>query len=197
MSAEVDNKVVKPVERFRTDRTIATRVTDDDYEELCVLHADAQTMVTLGGVRDRTVTRRFLDEKLAHWEQYGHGLWVFRDPDSGVFVARGLLEHIEIGGAPEVELGYTVMRDRWGMGYATEMARAMLCIGFSTLDLTSIVAFTYPDNFGSRRVMEKNGLTYERAVEHVGRTQVLYRIRRSGYASDLCLRHVDGDIVVA
>ncbi len=194
----VTNSIDKtPIERFTTSRMIAARIIEDDYETLCILHADPQTMATLGGVRDAAVTRQFLDDKLAHWERYRHGVWMFRDRDTGAFIGRGLLEHIEVGGNHEVELGYTVSREYWRMGYATEMAGAMLCVGFSTLDVASIVAFTYPDNLGSRRIMEKSGLSYERDIEHVGRPHVLYRIRRADYSSDLTLQLVDGNLIVA
>ena len=45
-------------------------------------------------------------------------------------------------------------------------------------DLLELVAFTLPDNLGSRRVMEKSGFVYERDIVHVGLAHVLYRHRR-------------------
>ncbi len=61
------------------------------------------------------------------------------------------------------------------MGLATEIARRCLAIGREELGFASLVAITLPDNRGSRRVMEKAGMTYERDVTHAGRVHVLYR----------------------
>ena len=49
-------------------------------------------------------------------------------------------------------------RDRWGQGYATEAARAILDFGFADLGLRRIYATCRPENVGSSRVVEKIGM---------------------------------------
>jgi RimJ/RimL family protein N-acetyltransferase len=64
---------------------------------------------------------------------------------------------------PEVlELGYRIKRAAWGHGYATEGAIALVDKAFTDLGARRVVAFTMAVNTGSRRVMEKTGLTYVR-----------------------------------
>lgn len=58
-------------------------------------------------------------------------------------------------------LGYWLGRPYWGQGYTSEAAQAVVEYGFSVLDLYRIEATRMPENIGSRRVMEKAGLTYE------------------------------------
>jgi RimJ/RimL family protein N-acetyltransferase len=70
------------------------------------------------------------------------------------------------------------MPELWGKGLATEIARALLKIGFEHLGLAQLVAFTITTNHASRRVMEKVGFTFERELAHAGLPHVLYRIRR-------------------
>jgi len=60
------------------------------------------------------------------------------------------------------ELGYRLLPEVWGLGYATEGARALIRHGFASLDLTSIVATTMTLNLASRRVLEKAGLSLAR-----------------------------------
>ena len=146
-----------------------------DFAELCLLHHDARVMETLGGVRSDAETRRFLEEKTAHWERHGFGMWMFRDRSDGAFVGRGGLQHMVVEGVPEVEVGYTVRAEDQGKGFATEMTQRMVEIGFERLGLANIVAFTLPTNVASRRVMEKTGFEFEREVDHAGYRQVLYR----------------------
>ena len=47
------------------------------------------------------------------------------------------------------------------------------------MGLEEIIAFTLPDNVGSRRVMEKSGFTYERDIVHAGVPHLLFRVRQS------------------
>ena len=70
------------------------------------------------------------------------------------------------------------MPDFWGRGLATEIARALLTIGFEQLALAQLVAFTLATNQASRRVMEKVGFAFERELVHGARglPHVLYRI---------------------
>ncbi len=56
----------------------------------------------------------------------------------------------------EVELGYWIARDRWGQGYATEAARAVLSLA-RTLGHHQVVAHHFADNPASGRVLRKLG----------------------------------------
>jgi len=54
-------------------------------------------------------------------------------------------------------LGYSVLKEFWGRGYATEAVGALVPVIFSLPGITRIVATTYPDLTASIRVLEKNG----------------------------------------
>jgi RimJ/RimL family protein N-acetyltransferase len=54
---------------------------------------------------------------------------------------------------------------RWRRGLATEAGRALLAHGFGVLGLERIVAITHPRNQRSRAVMERLGMTFERASD--------------------------------
>ena len=71
-------------------------------------------------------------------------------------------------GPHHAELGFAVSRDRWGQGYATEAARAVLDFGFADLGLRRIYATCRRENVGSSRVLEKIGMSREgRLRDHV------------------------------
>jgi len=143
---------------------------------LCELHRDPRVMATLGGVRDDSWTDSMLDTNLAHWETHGFGLWIFRERSSGAFVSRAGLRHVKVEGrGDEVELAYTVTAPFWGRGLATEIGDTLLAFGRTHLSLDDIVAFTLPTNRGSRSVMEKLGMRYERDIVHHDLPHVLYR----------------------
>lgn len=59
------------------------------------------------------------------------------------------------------ELGYTIRRDCWGQGHATEVARLLVELGFEKLGLERLAATCDPGNAASVRVLEKAGLRRE------------------------------------
>ena len=59
------------------------------------------------------------------------------------------------------ELGYTLSRDHWGCGYASEAIGTVLSCGFNTLGFHRVEAITRPENAASIRALEKNGFVLE------------------------------------
>jgi RimJ/RimL family protein N-acetyltransferase len=80
---------------------------------------------------------------------------------------------------PEIELTYRLGQRWWGRGLATEAAGAALRAGFDVLGLDCILAVTHPQNAGSRRVIEKLGMTYRGMGTHYGGC-VVYALARAG-----------------
>ena len=160
-----------------TERLLATPLRAQDFDVLCELHRDPAVMATLGGIRTDDRTRAYLAENLAHWDEHGFGLWIFRERATTAFVGRGGLRHVVLEGQSEVEVTYALAREAWGKGFATEIAIAAVDVAFRQLGLQDLVAFAIPENLGSRRVMEKVGFRYEGDIVHQGERHVLYRLR--------------------
>jgi ribosomal-protein-alanine N-acetyltransferase len=59
------------------------------------------------------------------------------------------------------EIGYEIDIPYWGKGYATEAINALIYYGFDSMNLQRIGANVYPENVGSRKVLEKAGFTHE------------------------------------
>ena len=163
------------LDTFATPRLFAERLTAEHLPEIRRMHEDPRVMATLGGIRREAQTREYLDRNLAHWERFGFGLWIVRDASRETIVGRACVRHLDVDGVDEVEIGYALYADWWGQGLATEIANACVAIGCRDLGLASVVAVTLPTNRGSRHVMEKAGLSYERDFLHAGALHVLYR----------------------
>ncbi len=99
--------------------------------------------------------RSHIEDSLANFEQYGYGLWLIfvRDIDRLVGFA-GFLPSEE--GTPS--LIYGVHPDRWGQGYATEAASAVLSYALEKLALPKVRADVDEPNIVSVRVLEKLGM---------------------------------------
>jgi len=89
------------------------------------------------------------------------------------------LRYLPVDGVNEVEIGYAFYAPYWGKGYATEIAKACVAMGYERLGLSSVVAITAPSNRASQRVLEKAGLVYERDILHEGTPAAFFRSRPS------------------
>jgi len=160
---------------FSTARLHAERLTAGHLAELRGMDRDPQFMALLGGPRDEVATAAYLARNLAHWTDYGFGLWILRDARDHRVAGRAVLRHLQLDGSDEVELGYGFYPEFWGRGLATEIATTLLHFGRDELRLPTVVAITRPANLASQRVLTKVGLVYEREVSHEGIPHLVFR----------------------
>jgi RimJ/RimL family protein N-acetyltransferase len=169
---------VRAPEGFDTERLHFERVGLGHAEDLAALMRDPRVMKTLWpwstGPTPEQISAS-LRSKMAHWERHGFGMWALHERSSGDFIGRGGLQYTDALGARAVEVAWAVIAERWREGFATELALASLEVGFNDLGLAEVIAFTLLDNIASRRVMEKAGFRYDRAISHAGLPHVLYR----------------------
>jgi RimJ/RimL family protein N-acetyltransferase len=166
-----------------TERLTLRPITASDVDDLRALHADPEVM-------------RFLDP--APVENYlGESFHAAHEKATGRFVG-----WFEFKGTGEVELGYRLHREFWGLGYATEGGKALIERGFVSGAVQRVVATTMFVNSGSRRVMEKCGLRHVRTF-HVDFPdplpgaeygEVEYALTRAEWLRAQGERHVAGGI---
>jgi ribosomal-protein-alanine N-acetyltransferase len=164
------------VDRLKTDRLIGKRLTSADVDHLHLMNRTPDVVKTLGGQRTDEGVGDYLQRNIDHWEQHGYGLWMLSLRETGEFVGRAVLRHLHVAGNDEIEIGYALMPEYWGKGFATEIASKIVAVAFSEVGLTDVVAIALPTNRGSRNVMEKVGLSFECDTTYEGNPQVLYRM---------------------
>jgi ribosomal-protein-alanine N-acetyltransferase len=164
------------IEQFQTARMTARRIRSGDFDLIDHMNRDPAVMATLGGTRSAEQTTEFIDASMVHWDRHGYGIWILHETVGGAFVGRAGLRNIELEGKPEVEALYALTPGFWRSGLASEIMSEMIRIAFDKLALPSVIALTLRSNRASRRVMEKAGLMYERALVHAALPHVLYRL---------------------
>jgi RimJ/RimL family protein N-acetyltransferase len=168
--------------RLETPRLLLSRPSDADLPDLMAMHTDPRVMATLGGLRTPDELEAMHQRLFRFWERDGFGWWIARHRVDQRFVGRGGIRRNEVEGREQIELGYGLAAAFWGQGFATELARESVRIGFEVLRVPEMVSFTTPTNSGSRRVMEKVGFHYERDIEYAGLPHVLYLLRREEWS---------------
>ncbi|MBI1407026.1 MAG: GNAT family N-acetyltransferase [Caulobacter sp.] len=132
-------------------------VTPADVDDLHGLELDSRVMRYLNGGQP---TPREVPPGNATLYRMPRGLeddvWSALRLDDGQFMGWFALD-VSAGGVGH--LGYRLKHEAWGQGYGFEGAAALVEHGFRGLDLSAIHADTMAVNHGSRRIMEKLGMT--------------------------------------
>ena len=175
---------------LRTDRLWLRRWRPGDLAPFAALNADPRVMEYLPAALSRDESDALASRIAGHFEQHDFGLWAVEIP--GIISFAGFLglsvPRFQAPFTPCVEIGWRLACEHWGLGYASEGARAALDFAFSRLELDEVVSFTVPGNRRSRRVMEKIGMAHDPADDfdhpsfpdgHRLRRHVLYRIARA------------------
>ncbi|MFD1370519.1 GNAT family N-acetyltransferase [Actinoplanes sichuanensis] len=147
-----------------TERLTLRRFTADDVDLLIELDSDPAVMRYLTGgepTPPEHYRERGLNNILRSYELWpGFGLFAAHAKDGGAFIGWFILcPEDRDSPLDEVEIGYRLRRAEWGKGYATEGSRALLAKAFTELGVNVVWAATMSVNAGSRRVLEKAGLT--------------------------------------
>jgi RimJ/RimL family protein N-acetyltransferase len=138
----------------------------------------------LGGARTRDQVRERLRVQSFQHARDGYTLWMWRELDSGELVGQVGLQPADVEGEVVVEVGWSIIPERWGEGFATEAAAASIAWGFDRAHLPQLVSFAMVENAPSIRVMEKVGMTYERDFMRAGTPHVLYRLQAPEITED-------------
>lgn len=115
------------------------------------------------GVRDLDGARDYLrNGPLAMYAQHGFGLYCIERATDGATM--GLCGLIRRNTLDDVDIGYALLPQYWGQGYAREAAAATLRHAVQDVGLQRVVAITSPGNVSSARLLESLGFRFERTL---------------------------------
>lgn len=160
--------------------------TRDDFDDLFRLDSDPRVMKYING--GKPSTRKDVEAALSRVARYyrswyGLGVWRASRRDNGEFIGWYSLKYTPP--TCDVEVGYRLLRDAWGLGFATEGATELVRYGFEDLGLDKIIGVTHPGNRVSQRVLMKAGLKDAGFVRrYYGKRLRLFVATRNGAAFD-------------
>ncbi len=164
---------------LETPRLILRPFAADDLDRMVELMANKDFMRFSMGPMTREQTQSFLD-KVIGWDRDGlPSQFAMIVRSSGTLAGYCGFFHHEVDGKMEIEIGYRLQRDFWNGGLATEAARAVRDHGFRNLKLEYVISLIHPENYPSRRVAEKNGMTLERETTFRGFPTFVFAITRT------------------
>ena len=155
-----------------TPRLILRRWKAEDRPAYAALTSDPEVMRWLGGVMPREESDAHIDRMEARWERLGYDRCVIERKADGLFLGfAGLAPAFDgLPIAPSQEMGWRLVREAWGQGYASEAAQAAVWDSFQRMRFQEIVAYTAQGNLRSQGVMGRAGFTRDpaRDFDHPG-----------------------------
>jgi RimJ/RimL family protein N-acetyltransferase len=175
--------------RIETERLILRPTAAEDFDAWAALRADGEHTRHIGGPQSRAVAWRGFLAMAGSWAIQGYGMFSVIEKASGRWIGRLGPWYPE--GWPGTEVGWGIVRDAWGHGYAPEGAAAAMDWAFDTLGWETIIHAIAPDNLASQAVARKLGSTLlgpgrlpepyqEKPIELWGQTREQWRKRRAG-----------------
>lgn len=159
---------------IETQRLRLRRVTRDDLAELVAIHADPDITRFMGAFDHDEATKCWpASTRLGPIADTGAWRSPTARPDA--CSAEPDWRTFEFG---ETELGWTLRRDAWGNGYATEAARACADWAFRELQLPYLISLIEPRNDRSISVANRLGMSPLGNDIAFDRSMIVYAVRR-------------------
>jgi [ribosomal protein S5]-alanine N-acetyltransferase len=166
------------MQRLETQRLILREMRPTDVESLHRLFSDPLLM-RFWPVFTYGETEQWVETTRRSYAQDGFGLWAVTLKGSDEAIGDcGMVRH-EVDGRVETGIGWHLLREHWGQGFATEAAQATRDYAFDNLGVERLVASIHPNNLASRRVAEKIGMTLLKEYQHWRGLRLLYILERT------------------
>lgn len=171
---------MQPIE---TERLILRELTMTDEAGMSELDADPEVCRYLYQTPFTSIeqSRNIIQSVLQQYRDNGIGRWAVIEKASGQFAGWSGLKLITEpvnGHVNFYDVGYRLLSRFWGLGYATESAKAALYYGFDTLKAETIYGMCHVDNQSSANVLQKIGLYYIEAFDHRGMPHKWFKINK-------------------
>lgn len=147
------------MEILQSERLAFYLLTQADAELMLRLLNEESFIQNIGdrGVRTLAQAEQYLqDGPLRSYQNHGFGMYRLVRKSDGVNIGLAGLVYREYLGIPDV--GYALLPEFSGAGYASEAALAVYHYGKNKLQLPEIVGIVAPDNLPSKKILEKLGL---------------------------------------
>ena len=163
---------------LETERLKLRQLRESDLDAHTKMTSDPEVMKFLGDGKplDRAQSWRTMAGILGHWQLRGFGFWAMEEKRSGTLVGRAGLWMPE--GWPMLEVGWTLAKEHWGKGYATEVGKTALRVAFER-GATKVCSLIMPGNTRSIAVAERLGEKLEGPVKVTTFECLLYSVTPS------------------
>ncbi len=169
---------------LETKRLFLRELEQADFDSLCKILKDEETMYAYEGAFDDAEAQEWMDRQFARYETYGFGLWAAVLKESWEMIGQCGLTMQPWKDKELLEIGYLFQRQYWHKGYAVEAAKACKEYAFETLGADEVCSIIRDTNVASRNVAIRNGMvaidTGTKHYKGVDMPHYCYVVRKHG-----------------
>jgi RimJ/RimL family protein N-acetyltransferase len=141
--------------QIETPRLLLRPTHREDFNAWAAFVSDPESARFVGGVQPRSVAWRGFLAMAGAWALQGFAMFSVIEKASGRWIGR--VGPWQPEGWPGTEIGWGIVRDRCGFGYATEAATATIDWAFAELGWTEVIHTIDIGNATSQGVARKLG----------------------------------------
>ena len=143
---------------LETERLILREMNNNDFEALCKILLDEETMYAYQGAFTIEEAHNWLNSQLERYKNYGYGLWAVVLKENNEMIGKCGLSIQTWKNSKVLEVGYLFQRNYWHHGYATEAAIASKEYAFNVLNANEVSSIIRTTNTQSINVALRNGM---------------------------------------
>ena len=167
---------------LETERLYLREMEQSDFDSLCKILKDEETMYAYEGAFNDTEVQEWLDRQIARYQKYGFGLWAAVVKESGKMIGQCGLTMQPWKDKELLEIGYLFQREYWHRGYAVETAKACKKYAFEVLEADEVCSIIRDTNIASQNVAIRNGMavtdTWTKHYRGIDMPHYCFAIRR-------------------
>ena len=170
---------LSPTRMLKTERLILKTITHEDCDYFWELESDPdiQKYIREAPSDEKTYKRDFLDD-LEKGVKYKFFYVIF---DKINLARRGVCILRPTEDEKWIEVGYKLSKEAWGKGLASEATIGLLSFAFKKWKADSVMAIVSKENIKSVKVLERAGLSFDRAVINEGKEVQRYVIKATNF----------------
>ncbi len=144
---------------LETERLYLREMNQGDYQALCRILQDDETMYAYEGAFGSEEAQEWLDRQISRYRKWGFGLWAVILKETDEMIGQCGLTMQPWKDGEVLEIGYLFNRTYWHRGYAAEAARACKEYAFEILGAEEVCSIIRDTNTASQKVAVRNGMS--------------------------------------
>ena len=143
---------------LETERLYLREMEQSDFESLCMILKDEETMYAYEGAFNDVEVQEWLDRQISRYQKYGFGLWAVVLKETDEMIGQCGLTMQPWKEKELLEIGYLFQRLYWHKGYAMEAAKACKKYAFEVLNADEVYSIIRDTNVASQKVAVRNSM---------------------------------------
>ena len=148
---------------LETDRLNFRQWQESDFSSFSSYFDDEETAKYVGGKKTKEEAWRLMAAYVGHYQLKGFGYLAIEEKSTAKLV--GCVGLWKSDPWPELEMGYWLLPEMQGKGYATEASQKVMEYAFDTLKIDTLVSYIDPDNEPSIKLAKRLGAIYETDID--------------------------------